>query len=184
MDPQFEEIQTHPENEIFRVVFFPDRIYHARYLSATRSPRYRYDVDEVRNGPDITAMKGSVYLDGARLCSVLRIEYRAGRMVELVRERGRRLECVPHLDREGVDQRVEVQRHDRVDGQRRVLRQDAHPGLDGVTQPPAALTDQLDHPAGAVLDAQHAAQPRPVEVHAALHCGDIRPVAHLVHVVR
>jgi mannose-6-phosphate isomerase-like protein (cupin superfamily) len=91
MDPKFEEIQTHPENEIFRVVFFPDRIYHARYLSATRSPRYRYDVDEVRNGPDITAMKGSVYLDGSRLCSVLRVEYRAGRLVELVRERGRRL---------------------------------------------------------------------------------------------
>jgi mannose-6-phosphate isomerase-like protein (cupin superfamily) len=91
MDPKFEDIQTHPENEIFRVVFFPDRIYHARYLSATRSPRYRYDVDEVRNGPDLIAMKGSVYLDGARLCSVLRIEYRAGRLTEVVRERGRRL---------------------------------------------------------------------------------------------
>jgi mannose-6-phosphate isomerase-like protein (cupin superfamily) len=91
VNPKFEEIQTLPENEIFRVVFYPDRIYHARYLSATRSRRYRYDVDEVRNGPDITAMKGSVYLDEARLCSVLRLEYRAGRLVELARERGRRL---------------------------------------------------------------------------------------------
>lgn len=91
MDPAFDDIFTQPENEIFRVVFFPDRIYHSRYLHASRSPRYRYDVDEVRNGPDITAMKGSVYLDGARLCSVLRLEYRAGRLTELVRERGRRL---------------------------------------------------------------------------------------------
>jgi mannose-6-phosphate isomerase-like protein (cupin superfamily) len=91
VDPRFEEIQTLPENEIFRVVFYPDRIYHARYLSATRSHRYRYDVDEVRSGPDITAMKGSVYLDGTRFCSVLRLEYRAGRLVELARERGRRL---------------------------------------------------------------------------------------------
>jgi mannose-6-phosphate isomerase-like protein (cupin superfamily) len=89
MDPAFDAIETHPENEIFRIVFFPDRIYHARYLSASRSPRYRYDVDEVRNGPDITVMKGSVYLDGTRLASVLRIEYRASRLVELARVRGR-----------------------------------------------------------------------------------------------
>lgn len=91
MDPAFDDIFTQPENEIFRVVFFPDRIYHSRYLSAARSPRYRYDVDEVRSGPDITAMKGSVYLDGSRLTSVLRLEYRAGRLTELVRERHRRL---------------------------------------------------------------------------------------------
>ncbi|SHN38866.1 cupin domain-containing protein [Cryptosporangium aurantiacum] len=91
MDPAFDDIQTQPENEIFRVVFFPDRIYHARYLSATRSPRYRYDVDEVRNGPDILAAKGSVYLDGRRFAGVLRVEYRAGRLVELARERGRTL---------------------------------------------------------------------------------------------
>ncbi len=60
MDPRFDQIYTHPENELFRVVFFPDRIYHARYLNATRSSRYRYNVTEVRGGPDINVMKGDV----------------------------------------------------------------------------------------------------------------------------
>ena len=49
MDPRFNDIFTRPENAIFRVVFYPDRIYHAQYLNATRSPRYRYNVREVRN---------------------------------------------------------------------------------------------------------------------------------------
>jgi hypothetical protein len=35
VDTRFEQIFTQPENEIFRVVFFPDRIYHARYLNAS-----------------------------------------------------------------------------------------------------------------------------------------------------
>ena len=48
MDPRFNDIFTSPENDIFKVVFFPDRIYHARYLNATRSRRYRYNVQEVR----------------------------------------------------------------------------------------------------------------------------------------
>jgi mannose-6-phosphate isomerase-like protein (cupin superfamily) len=91
VDTRFEQVYTHPENEIFRVVFFPDRIYHARYLSATRSSRYRYNVTEVRGGPGITVMKGDVYLSGARLCGMLRVEYSAARLVEQAREHGRRL---------------------------------------------------------------------------------------------
>jgi mannose-6-phosphate isomerase-like protein (cupin superfamily) len=89
MDVRFNDIFTSPENQVFKVVFYPDRIYHAQYLNATRSPRYRYNVQEVRNQLDICAMKGEVYMDGAFLCNFLRIEYRASRLVELARERGR-----------------------------------------------------------------------------------------------
>lgn len=91
MDPRFEEIYTHPENEIFRVVFFPDRIYHARYLNATRSTRYRYHVTEVRGGPDINVMKGHVYLGGERLCGMLRVEYVGSKLVEQARQFARRV---------------------------------------------------------------------------------------------
>src|ERR1700761_1897658 len=83
MDSRFDQIFTHPENEIFRVVFFPDRIYHARYLSATRSSRYRYNVTEVRSGADAAVLKGDVYLDGNRLCGLLRVEYSGQRLVEV-----------------------------------------------------------------------------------------------------
>ena len=86
MDPRFDEIFGDEANEIFRVVFFPDRIYHARYLSATRSSRYRYDVDEVRGTSGITVMKGDVYMGGSRLCGMLRVEYAANRLVEQARE--------------------------------------------------------------------------------------------------
>lgn len=89
MDPQFNEIFTDPENSIFKVVFYPDRIYHAAYLNATRSPRYRYNVREVRNKLDITAMKGDVYLDGLFLTNFLRLEYRSSRLVEQSRQQGR-----------------------------------------------------------------------------------------------
>ncbi|MEU1309591.1 cupin domain-containing protein [Streptomyces cinnamoneus] len=91
MDTRFDDVFTHPENEIFRVVFFPDRIYHARYLSATRSSRYRYYVSEVRSSADGTAIKGDVFLGGTKLCPVLRIEYAGIRLVEQAREFGRRL---------------------------------------------------------------------------------------------
>ena len=89
MDARFNDIFTSPENAIFKVVFFPDRIYHAQYLNATRSPRYRYNVQEVRGAVDIQVLKGEVSLDGVFLCNFLRLEYRAGRLVEQVRERGR-----------------------------------------------------------------------------------------------
>lgn len=92
MDPRFNDIQTKPENEIFQVVFFPDRIYHARYLNATRSDRYRYNVQEVRGKEDIHVLKGEVYLDGRFLSNFLRIEYRSNRLVERAREQGRFLE--------------------------------------------------------------------------------------------
>lgn len=92
MDSRFDDLFTRPENEIFRVVFFPDRIYHARHLTASISDRYRYDVDEVRTKSGYTAMKGTVYLDGAAYTPFFRIEYKAARLVETAREKGRTLE--------------------------------------------------------------------------------------------
>jgi mannose-6-phosphate isomerase-like protein (cupin superfamily) len=89
MDPRFNEIFTRPENEIFKVVFFPDRIYHAQYLNATRSSRYRYNVQEVRSYLDIIVVKGEVYLDGQFLSNFLRIEYKSSRLVEQAREKRR-----------------------------------------------------------------------------------------------
>ncbi|NDC79536.1 MAG: cupin domain-containing protein, partial [Chitinophagia bacterium] len=89
MDSRFNDIASHPSNSIFQVVFFPDRVYHAQYLNATRSPRYRYNVQEVRTKSDASVIKGEVYLDDRRLCNFLRIEYTGKRLVELVRERGR-----------------------------------------------------------------------------------------------
>jgi mannose-6-phosphate isomerase-like protein (cupin superfamily) len=89
MDPRFNEIFSTPENDIFKVVFYPDRIYHARYLNATRSRRYRYNVQEVRGKLDLIVIKGEVYMDGLFLSNFVRIEYRAGRLVELAREKGR-----------------------------------------------------------------------------------------------
>jgi mannose-6-phosphate isomerase-like protein (cupin superfamily) len=91
VDVRFEEIFTQPENEIFRVVFFPDRIYHARYLCAARSSRYRYNVTEVRSGSDVTVIKGEVFLSGERVGGVLRLEYTGSRLVEQAREFNRRL---------------------------------------------------------------------------------------------
>src|ERR1700749_1289702 len=76
-------------NSVFQVVFYPDRVYHAAYLNATRSSRYRYNVLEVRNAFDITVLKAEVYLDGIFLSNVLRVEYRAGRLTEVARERSR-----------------------------------------------------------------------------------------------
>ncbi len=92
MEPKFNEIFTSPENSIFQVVFFPDRIYHAQYLDATRSSRYRYNVQEVRSKGDATVLKGEVYLDGRFLSNFLRIEYRAARLTEVSRQKARFLQ--------------------------------------------------------------------------------------------
>jgi mannose-6-phosphate isomerase-like protein (cupin superfamily) len=89
MDPAFNKIQDSPWNQVFKVVFYPDRIYHAQYLNATRSPRYRYNVLEVRGRADFQILKAEVYLDAKYIGNLLRIEYRAGRLAEQVRERGR-----------------------------------------------------------------------------------------------
>jgi hypothetical protein len=89
MDARFNSIYTDPWNLIFKVVFFPDRIYHAQYLNATRSDRYRYNVMEVRAYADMIVMKGEVYMDGQFLSNFLRLEYRAARLVEQIREKGR-----------------------------------------------------------------------------------------------
>jgi mannose-6-phosphate isomerase-like protein (cupin superfamily) len=89
MDERFNDIFTSPENQVFKVVFFPDRIYHEAYLNATVSPRYRYNVREVRSKHDITLLKGSVYQDSAYLCNFLRIEYRGSRLTETARDRKR-----------------------------------------------------------------------------------------------
>jgi oxalate decarboxylase/phosphoglucose isomerase-like protein (cupin superfamily) len=85
----FRSAFTDVNNEIFKVIFFPDRIYHERFLNATRSPRYRYNVTEVRSYLDITAMKAEVFLDGRFVSNVFRIEYGATRLVEQARERRR-----------------------------------------------------------------------------------------------
>ena len=89
MDPRFNDIFTDVSNDVFQVVFYPDRIYHAAYLNATRSNRYRYNVLEVRNAFDITVLKAEVYLDGIFLSNVLRVEYRASRLTEVAREHSR-----------------------------------------------------------------------------------------------
>ncbi|MFL5310523.1 MAG: hypothetical protein ACJ79H_08745 [Myxococcales bacterium] len=89
MDSRFDEIAARPENSIFQIVFFPDRVYHARYLNATRSERYRYDVQEVRSATGVLAMKGQVFLDGVPFTNFLRLEYRSERLNELAREKGR-----------------------------------------------------------------------------------------------
>lgn len=87
---QFREIFSSPENQIFKVVFFPDRIFHAQYLNASRAPeRYRYSVSDARSVLDISVLKAQVFLDGRKLANLLRIEYRAGRLIEMTRESGR-----------------------------------------------------------------------------------------------
>ena len=91
MDSRFNDIFDLPENSVFRVVFYPDRIYHAQALAAARSRRYRYNVMEVRTQSDLTVMKGEVYRDELFMASFVRVEYRAHRLVELAREQGRAL---------------------------------------------------------------------------------------------
>jgi hypothetical protein len=89
MDPRFNDIVSDPANTIFAVVFFPDRIYHEAYLNATRSPRYRYNVQEVRGYLDVNCLKGRVYMDGVFLGNFIRIEYRGSRLTEQVRLKDR-----------------------------------------------------------------------------------------------
>jgi mannose-6-phosphate isomerase-like protein (cupin superfamily) len=89
MDPRFDDIAADPRNCLFSIVFFPDRVYHAAYLNATRSNRYRYYVDEVRGKADISVIKGEVFLDGIKISNILRIEYRGARLSEVAREANR-----------------------------------------------------------------------------------------------
>jgi mannose-6-phosphate isomerase-like protein (cupin superfamily) len=88
-DPRFDAIQSHPANEIFHVVFFPDRIYHAEYLNATRSARYRYNVLEVRSKSSANVLKGEVYLDENKISNFVRVEYRSEKLIEVARQKGR-----------------------------------------------------------------------------------------------
>src|SRR3954471_11625175 len=89
MDPRFHWMFDDPFNQIFKVVFYSDRVYHAAYFNATRSTRYRYNVREVRNAFDVIVLKAEVYVDGVFLGNVLRVEYRAGRLTEVAREKNR-----------------------------------------------------------------------------------------------
>jgi hypothetical protein len=89
MDIRFEDIVNHPQVQVFQVVFFPDRIYHAQYLNATRSERFRYNVQEVRTKADISVLKGEVYKDGELYTTFLRVEYRSARLVEAMRIKNR-----------------------------------------------------------------------------------------------
>ena len=91
MDPRLATIAEDPANTIFAVVFFPDRIYHQEYLNATRSPRYRYNVQEVRGYHEVLCLKGRVFLDGALDRNFLRFEYRGTRLTEAVRTKNRLL---------------------------------------------------------------------------------------------
>lgn len=91
MDERYREIEQKPENSIFRVVFFPDRIYHAEYLAASGCERYTYSVRQVRNKSAITILKGHVYLDGQIVANFLRMEYRGERLQEASREKKRTL---------------------------------------------------------------------------------------------
>ena len=91
MDPRLITVAEDPANTIFAVVFFPDRIYHQEYLNATRSPRYRYNVQEVRGYHEVLCLKGAVFLDGASYCNFIRIEYRGTRLTEQVRTKNRLL---------------------------------------------------------------------------------------------
>jgi hypothetical protein len=93
MDPRLAEIAEAPENSVFAVVFFPDRVYHQEYLNATRSPRYRYNVREVRSYYQVTCLKGRVFLDGALFSNFIRLEYRGSRLTELVRAKNRLLQA-------------------------------------------------------------------------------------------
>jgi mannose-6-phosphate isomerase-like protein (cupin superfamily) len=112
MDARFDQMFSQdPSNDIFKVVFYPDRVYHAAYFNATRSARYRYNVLEVRNAFDITVLKAEVYMDGVFLSNVLRIEYRASRLTEVARLQNRFL-------REKIIARVGL-----VDPQTKALRQ-------------------------------------------------------------
>lgn len=92
MDPRFNDIITDPANTILAVVFFPDRIYHEQYLNATRSSRYRYNVQEVRGYLDVNCLKGQVFMDGQFLCNFLRFEYRGARLTEQARLKNRFLQ--------------------------------------------------------------------------------------------
>jgi mannose-6-phosphate isomerase-like protein (cupin superfamily) len=92
MEAVFNDAFNSIENDIFKVVFYPDRVYHANYLNATRSARYRYNVREVRTKLGIIVLKGQVYLDDRYLSNFIRIEYRSGRLVEMARENGRFLD--------------------------------------------------------------------------------------------
>lgn len=86
----FKELYSSPQNKVFKVVFFPDRIFHAQYLNASRVPhRYRYAVTDVRGILDITALKARLFMDGRFATNVLRIEYRGSRLMEMSRESGR-----------------------------------------------------------------------------------------------
>lgn len=89
MDLRFEDLYNHPSVQIFQVVFFPDRIYHSQYLNATRSERYRYNVQEVRTKADISVLKGEVYKDSEFYTTFVRVEYRSSRLVEAMRVKGR-----------------------------------------------------------------------------------------------
>src|SRR5205807_5883980 len=88
-DQRFSKKFIHVEIDIFKIVFYPDRVYHAAYFNATRSTRYRYNVLEVRNAFDISVLKAEVYMDGVFLSNVLRIEYRASRLTEVARLKNR-----------------------------------------------------------------------------------------------
>ncbi len=88
----FDDRYTAPEYSLSRVVFYPDRVYHAAEVAATRrSARYRYNVQEWRNKSNIAILRGEVHLDSHLLGAFLRVDYQAVRLAEAAREQHREL---------------------------------------------------------------------------------------------
>ena len=113
MEIDFADRYTNPEYSLSRVVFYPDRVYHAAALAANpRSARYRYKVEEVRTRINILALLGEVYLDGQFLCRFLRLEYHAARLAEAAREEhrllGDRIRAWVRVQCDGTAQAVET----------------------------------------------------------------------------
>ncbi|MEI7686345.1 MAG: cupin domain-containing protein, partial [Planctomycetota bacterium] len=91
MEPTFSDLFSGTEHEVFKIVSFGDRICHQRHFNASVSPRYRYNVRSVQAKSDVVVQLAEVFLDSQFLCNMLRIEYRASRLVEAARAHGRLL---------------------------------------------------------------------------------------------
>jgi len=88
-DLSFRDIYSATEHEVFKIASFGERIFHRRYFNASVSPRYRYNVRTVQAKSDIVVLLAEVFLDAKFFCNVLRVEYRAARLIEAARSHGR-----------------------------------------------------------------------------------------------
>jgi hypothetical protein len=79
-------------NKIFKIVFFPDRIYHAQYLNA-RAARYQYNVLEVRGDNDFIVLKEVYLMENSVQCAAHEYRADARRVVRARTLRRRRVVC-------------------------------------------------------------------------------------------